>query len=164
MDEFDEMNAMSSADLDDDDGYEARRGGCSSGRVFTLFRKRGLDFSFLPASTSQTVTVRKALRVSPYYYYWLGIRIHNIDIGNATSSIALNVYNTLPYGQDPQEFSATTASMSLTVSQADTAPKLEITTASNLGPYFKIQLVATGGSAVARLYAEVSAVLFARPA
>lgn len=156
---MDEMNAM--GDFDDDD-FDARGGG-SSGRVITLFRKRAFDFSFVQVSpASQTITIRKALKLPAFYHYWVGLRIHNVDIGNASSSIVLNLFNTLPSAQDPQEFSATAASISLTVNQTDTAPKLEIATSSNLGPYLKVQLTATGGSGVARLYAELSAVLLAR--
>ena len=41
-----------------------------------------------------------------------------------------------------------------------------LATANNLGPYFKVVMLVTQGSGVApqRLYAELSAVLLARPA
>ena len=44
---------------------------------------------------------------------------------------------------------------------------LKLTTSSNLGPYFKVMLQAvqgSGGTAPVQLYAELSAVILARPA
>jgi hypothetical protein len=115
------------------------------------------------ASATTSVVVRRALKVPAFYYYWLGLRIHNKDIlsGNYT----LQLFQTLPSAQDPQEFSIASASMALQCLSGDTPPTVKTTTSSNLGPYFKVVLLATqGGTAGARLYAELSAVLYARPA
>lgn len=132
-----------------------------SGKVITILRKQTFDYTFLGASASETVTLHKALPVRPYYYYWLGLRVHNINI--QTGNFVLGLPNTLPYSQDPQEFTQTgTPTLQLTVSSAATAPSLLIDSGSNLGPYLKIILTATQGTAGNRLYAEFSAVLFGR--
>ncbi len=144
-----------------DDEFDAKRRRSSGVRVFNLFSKRVFDYSFLPASTT-TITIRRALKVPQFYYYWMGLRIHNRDIVNGTYS--LQVFQTLPSRQDPQEFSAAAASMTLTCAAADAPPALKTTTLNNLGPYFKVVMSITQGTASARFYAEMSAVLYARPA
>lgn len=133
------------------------RGGA---RMFEILPKRQLDFSFLGAGGTQIITVRRALRVSAFYYFWAGIRIHNLVIG--TGQMRLLAYETLPNGGDPQEFTGTLARITLTMDSTDVAPKLEIFSNQNLGPYLKFVLEVTQGTAGDRLYAELSAVLLAK--
>ncbi len=171
MDELDEMD-LDEMDLDDEadeaDEFDAgrrrrRKGGA---RLYSLFGKKVFDFTFLAGSSSTTVVIRRALKLSPFYYYWFGLRIHNRDIQLATSSFSLQFFNTLPHPGDPQEFSATTASVSLSCASTDSPPALKLATTNNLGPYFKVSMVVTQGAGAApqRLYAELSGVLLARPA
>jgi hypothetical protein len=144
-----------------DDALDAARQPRSGVRVFNLFSKRAFDYSFLGISTT-SITLHRALNVPPFYYYWLGLRIHNRDIVDGT--FTLQLFQTLPSGQDPQEFSAASPSLSLKCIPADTPPTLKVTTLQALGPYFKVALEAAQGIAGARFYAELSAVLYARPA
>ena len=147
-----------------EEAFDARRNARRSGaRIFTLLRKQVFDFSFLAASTSTIVTVRRALSLGQYHYLWLGVRIHNIAID--TGSLVLDAYRTLPSRQDPAEFTNGTQYMRVTVNSSDTAPKLETDTAAEtFGPYLKFLLHANQGAGGGRVYAELSAVLLARPA
>ena len=139
-----------------------------SGRMITLFRKRQIDMTFLGASATQTIVIRRALSVPPFYYYWLGVRLHNRDIVNPTAggSIFVEALNTLPSAGDPQEFTvASPIPLQVQIQGSSTpgVPGLYTSTSSNQGPYFKIQIRAVQGSvAGSRLYAELSAVLFCR--
>lgn len=172
-DEFnaDEMDELDADELDDeafDDEFDAkRRRGSARVRVFRLMPKRHFDYSFLPSSgtTTQSITIRRALKVPSFYYYWMGLRIHNRDIAVGGGSFTVNVYQTLPSSQDPQEFTVAAASLVTTCVAGDAPPAVKTSTSSNLGPYLKVVLTAAqGSSGGARLYAELSAVLFARPA
>lgn len=132
-------------------------------RMFQLIRKQGFDFTFLAPSAPAEVVLQRALRVPPGYYFWLGLRIHNRTIG--TGDFLVTVRQTLPSGQDPAEFTSTSTSMVISVDAGDTPPALKIATATGLGPRLKVTLTAKQGSgAPFQLYAEISAVLLARPA
>ena len=156
VDDADEIDG-----LDDQDAKPKRESG--GVRVYTLIPKRQFDYSFLVGPSSFTnVTIRRALNVPRMYYYWVALRIHNTDI--VGGNFALQVFETLPSAQDPQEFTLASPSMTLSCLASDTPPTIKTTTAKNFGPYFKVVLVATQGSSTARLYAELSAVLYARPA
>jgi len=166
-DAFDGVDALD--DLDDDDfddefsldAKKRRRG--SSVRIYKLFSKRQFDYTFMSVGTT-TVTLKRALKVPRFYYYWLALRIHNRDITNG--SMTLQLFQTLPSAQDPQEFTAAAASLSVGVTTAgtDAPPALKTTTGNNFGPYFKCVMSITQGTTSAKLYAELSAVLYARPA
>jgi hypothetical protein len=138
-----------------------------SSRVITLFRKMQIDMTFLAAAGTQTIVIRRALRLNPFYYYWLGVRLHNRDIPTSGGgSLFVETIPTLPSAQDPQEFSTTgTPPLQITISGTSTPapPGLYVATASNLGPFLKVQIRglqgATGGI---RLYSEISAVLYCR--
>lgn len=128
--------------------------------MVTLFRKQIFDFSFLGAST-QTITIKRALSIIPFYYYWLGVRVHNKSIG--TGNFQLNLPNTLPSSQDPQEFTETAApALSITIASGTAVPSLQIDTTTFLGPFVKVTLTATQLASGQQLYAELSAVLFSR--
>lgn len=167
-DAFDGVEALEeldSDDLDDEFSLDARKRR-SGVRVFNLFSKRQFDYTYLAASTSTSITIRRALKVPRFYYYWVAMRIHHREIQSGT--FTLQVFQTLPAAQDPQEFSLGTPSMSLTCSTpaTDAPPALKTTTSNNLGPYFKVVMNCAQGSGTApiRFYAELSAVLYARPA
>lgn len=168
MDELDEMD-LDEMDLDDeaDEADEARRGRRKSGaRLYSLFGKRQFDYTFLAAGNT-SIVIRRALKLSPFYYYWFGLRIHNRNIQLSGSAFNLQFFQTLPNGGDPQEFSSAAASITLSCTVTDTPPALKLNTTSNLGPYFKVvlQIVqGSGGVVPVQLYAELSAVILARPA
>lgn len=137
-----------------------------SGRIITLFRKQQFDFSFMTGSPAQIVTIKRNLKIPPFYYYWLGVRVHNKDIASGTFNVDL--YQTLPSSQDPQEFTVGfapptfTPAMTVAINSATAAPSLVTpVTSSNLGPYLRVCLRATTAS-VGRFYAELSAVLHVR--
>jgi hypothetical protein len=158
-----ELEAMDDEALDAlPPAHRERRQGV---RVFQLFRKQAFDFTFLLAGLATEVVLRRALKVPPGYYFWLGLRVHNRDI--ATGNFNLSAFETLPSSEDPAEFtsSGTVLSISVTAAAGDAPPALKVDTATGLGPRLEITLVAKQGSvAPFRLYAELSAVLFARPA
>lgn len=132
-----------------------------SGRIITILSKRVLDFSFLGTSAIQTITLRRALPIVPFYYYWLGVRVHNRDI--VSGNFAIELPNTLPSSGDPQEFTEPgTPALQIILNSSTTAPSLQTDNTTNLGPYVKVVLRATQGTGGNRLYAELSAVLFAR--
>lgn len=137
-----------------------------SGRIITLFRKRQFDYSFMTGSPAQIVTIHRSLRIPPFYYYWLGVRVHNKDIASGTFNIDL--YQTLPSGQDPQEFTVGyapptfTPAMTVAINSGTTVPSLVTpVTSTNLGPYLRVVLRATTAAA-GKFYAELSAVLHVR--
>lgn len=163
-DAFDGVEALDDLDaddLDDEFSLDAKKRRRSSVRVFNLFSKRQFDYSFMTVS-STNITLRRALKVPRFYYYWMALRIHNRDMASGTYTLQL--FQTLPSAQDPQEFSAAAASLSLTCTAADSPPALKTTTTNNLGPYFKVVMNINQTAAGAKLYAEMSAVLYARPA
>jgi len=157
---------LDAGEFDDEFSLDAKKRAQSGVRVFNLFSKRQFDFTYLAAGSSTAVTVRRALKVPRFYYYWVGMRIHNRDIQSGT--FTLRLFQSLPSAQDPQEFSAVSPSMSVTCSSVagDAPPALKVITGNDLGPYFKVQLNAAQGSGTGsiRFYAELSAVLYARPA
>lgn len=137
-----------------------------SGRIITLFPKRAFDYSFMAAGATQVVTLHRSLRIPPFFYYWLGVRVHNKDI--VSGSMAVELYQTLPSSQDPQEFTVGyapptyTPAMAVTISSTGSAPLLATpVTGSNLGPYLRVVLRMTAPT-TGRLYAELSAVLHVR--
>jgi hypothetical protein len=137
-----------------------------STRVITLFRKLQVDMTFLQTtSNTQIIVIKRALRINPFYYYWLGVRLHNRDIPSAGGGqFFVEAFQTLPSSQDPQEFTNGTSSLSVNVTGATAAPpSLYSATANNLGPFLKVQIRGVqGGTSGTRLYAEMSAVLLCR--
>ncbi|MCA9654409.1 MAG: hypothetical protein KC501_31110 [Myxococcales bacterium] len=131
-----------------------------SGRIFSLFKKKRFDYSFLQLGTSQTITLARAIPVHPYYSYRLDLRVHNVEI--AAGSFAFRLQETLPYGNDPQEFTNPSVPLSATINSTITAPSLLTSTAHNLGPYLRLVLVCTSGLPTGRLYTEASATLHAQ--
>ena len=148
------------------DPMDARRGRgkSKSAAVINLFGKRRFDFSFLLGSATQTVIVSRALHVVPFYYYWLMMRVHNIAIEGSAGNFTLRCFNTLPSKQDPREFSiGPSPALSVQAVQATTVGTLLANNTSNLGPFLKIDLLATqGATANQDLFAELSAVLYCR--
>jgi hypothetical protein len=138
--------------------------GCAAAREVYL---RGATPAAHDAARSSSSSRSRALRVSPFYYYWLGLRLHNRDIPTSGGGqFWVEAIPTLPSGQDPQEFStAGTPPLQLNITGTSTPapPGLYTATTSNLGPFLKVHIKgqqgATGGT---RLYAEMSAVLFCR--
>lgn len=153
-------------DLEDLDA-PVRRGRKSSGpRAFSLFRKRTFDYTFLGTGASEAITIHRALPVIPYYYYWLGLRIHNVNIQATPAAFNVWCYQTLPHPQDPQEFTNTSPSMVVSCSGSDSAPSVRVSSNQFFGPYLKVvvDVFQDAGTPPVQLYAELSAVLLARPA
>jgi hypothetical protein len=135
-------------------------------QLITLFDKTIFDFSFLAAGGTQTIVLERALPVIPFYYLWLGIRCHNRDFGGSTGTMLIEAFTTLPSDEDPAEFTSTASpNLSITVGNAASVPSLGIATADGMGPMIKLQLRALQATGVAtRCYAELSGVLYGRPA
>jgi hypothetical protein len=97
MDEIDRMD-LDEIDFSalDDDADAAHRARSTGARIYSLFGKTVFDFTWLASGASTTVTVRRALKLSPYYYYWFGLRIHNRDLELAAASFKLSFTETLP--------------------------------------------------------------------
>lgn len=153
-------------DLEDLDARSRRGRKSNRARAFSLFRKRAFDYTFLGTGASEAITIHRALPVVPYYYYWLGLRIHNVDIQATPAGFNVWCYQTLPHPQDPQEFTNTSPSMVVSCGGSDSAPSVKISSNQFFGPYFKVVLdvFQDAGAPPVQLYAELSAVLLARPA
>src|SRR5690349_4839948 len=127
----------------------------------SLARKQIFAFTFLGAGASQTITSKRRLPIIPFYYYWVGLRVHNRVIGGG--SFTLNLPNTLPSSQDPQEFTETgTPALTLTVNSATTPPALLIDTTTFLGPFVKVTLVGNQLTPSQQLYTKLMPMLFSR--
>lgn len=135
-------------------------------RIIAVFDKLRLDFSFLAAGGAQTTIIEPALPLGGFFYLWLGIRCHNRDFGGGTGSFIIEGFSTLPSHEDPAEFTNTASpNLSVTINNSTTAPSLSIGTAKEMGPFLKLQARALQQSGSAnKLYAELSGVLYGRPA
>lgn len=135
--------------------------------LVTLFPKTVFDFSFLAVGGTQSIVVARALPIPAWYYLWLGVRVHNLDItttGSNSPGFAVEVYQTLPSDEDPKEFTRSATDMTALIPTGSPALITPVT-ANNLGPYLKVVVKATmGNSTKANLYAELSAALMGRPA
>lgn len=149
----------------DGDADAGRRARSSGARIYSLFAKQVFDFTWLGSGASTTVTLRRASKLSPYYYYWFGLRIHNREIELATSSLRLLFTATLPSAGAPQEFSVRrgVGHAFLRVDRRTSA--LKLATANELGPYSKVTMLASQGAGAPpkRLYAKLSAIILAQP-
>lgn len=144
---------------------EARGGRAKGAHVIKLFDKRAFDYSFLSNGASQIVVVSRALRLVPFYYYWLLMRVHNADIPTGSNgTVVLRCWNTLPSAEDPREFTiGGTSPLFVTVNPGAAAGTLLSASANNQGPLVKVELAFTQGSTAGqRFYAELSAVLYGR--
>lgn len=135
-------------------------------QVITTFDKTIFDFTFLAAAGTQTIILERALPVIPFYYVWLGIRCHNRDFGGGTGSMIVEGFNTLPSDEDPAEFTNTAIpNLAVTINNSTAVPALVIAATSAMGPMIKLQLRALQQTGTAtRCYAELSGVLYGRPA
>lgn len=135
-------------------------------QLITLFDKTIFDFSFLAAGGTQTIILERALPIVPFYYTWLGIRCHNRDFGGSTGSMIIEAFTTLPSGEDPAEFTNTAVpNLVVTINNSTVVPSLPLASASAMGPFIKVQLRALQATGTAtRCYAELSGVLYGRPA
>ena len=131
-------------------------------QLIALFDKMVLDYSYLAApSGTQTLILERALPVISFYYLWWGIRVHALDVPNG--NFVFEAHNTLPSDEDPAEFTATSAVMSLTINAASGAPTLQIATATAAGPFLRMRVRATQGSSASHVYGEFSAAIYGRP-
>jgi hypothetical protein len=133
-----------------------------AGKLYSIMGKTALDYTFLAATPDITLVRKKALRLTPYYHYWLGVRVHNKNI--STGTFLIQAWETLPTSTDPQEFLITPAFMTITVNSGTTAPALLSATGSNRSPWLKFTVLAGNTAAGNPLYAELSIVLLARAA
>ena len=161
LDDFDDDAAEDLDDLDADAGRGGRGGKGKPFRVFSVIRKTQFDYSFLAATSSSTITLRRAIALPAHYWYWFGVRLHNRTIGTGNFRVAF--YETLPSSADPQEFTAAAAFQTITMTSADNPPSLLVATDSFRAPFCKAAFTATqAGVSGQALYAELSVVLFAR--
>lgn len=133
-------------------------------QVITLFDKTIFDSSFLAANGTQTIIIERALPVIPFYYLWLGIRCHNRDFGGGTGTMIVEAFTTLPSEEDPAEFTSSAApNMSVTIGNTTGIPSLNLSTATAMGPFIKLQLRALQQTGTAtRCFSELSGVLYGR--
>jgi hypothetical protein len=136
------------------------RGMQDSGLV-TLFPNTILDFSFLAIGGVQSIVMHRALPIVGWYYLWLGVRVHNLDITSSGGKFDVQLFQTLPSEEDPKEFTSATADMTGTVVTGSPALITPVT-GNNLGPYLKVVVRATMGSSLGHLYGELSAGLMGR--
>lgn len=131
--------------------------------LVSLFEKTRFEYSYLSGTTSQTVTLARALNVVPYYECQLLVRWHKGTL-SAGQSLVFTLYNTLPSDDDPQEFTDTTTLFtSVTMNSAVSSPYLFSARATSPQAYLKLVMTVTqGSSAGTALYAEASGCLLLR--
>jgi hypothetical protein len=133
-------------------------------QLITLFDKTVFEYSYLAAGGNQVVILERALPTIPFYWLWMGIRVHAIDVGGGTGTFTFDALNTLPSDEDPADFTiASPLVMSIGLNSTTTAPSLLIATASAAGPMLRLRLTVRQATAAAgKMYAEVSGVIYGR--
>ncbi len=129
--------------------------------LITLFPKTIFDFTFLAVAGTQSIVLHRALPIVSWYFLWLGVRVHNLDITSPSANFAIELYQTLPSEEDPKEFTRTAADMTMSIASGAAALPTPVL-GNNLGPYLKVVLKATMGTGAGRLYGELSGALMGR--
>lgn len=134
----------------------------NNGVLVHFLTRRRFDYSFLPASGSQVITLEPALDTLRYSYVGLYVRVHEIAMASG-QSLVISMFNAVPSDCDSREF-VDSANSVLNVTVTNTAPTnipgicYDYTT--RFGPYLKIVLTANQALASSgTLYAELSATL-----
>jgi hypothetical protein len=135
----------------------------NSGSLISVLEKIRLDFSSLPATASQSVTLRSNIHVVPYSTAALWVRVHARDMA-AGQTLRLALRNSLPSAEDPREFVDPTDMLAVDItSSAPTAiPGIGWDSSSRIGPYLNLVAIATQTSVSTTFYADVSVELLLR--
>ena len=117
-----------------------RRGHARTARLISFLPKTVFEFSYLSAGTEQIVVLERALPIIGFYWLWLGIRVHALDVGAGKGTFVIEAFNTLPSDQDPAEFRVTSpAVLTVGIDKTTAAPSLQVATKSNAGPMLRMQ-------------------------
>jgi hypothetical protein len=134
------------------------------GVIVPVMKKTRFEYSYLGASTSQSVIIEPEINFSSFYYYKLIVRVHDRSFAGS-QTITVGLYNTLPSDEDPREFSDTTTVGAVTITGASpSVPGILSVSGTDPGAYMKLLLTASQPVAPGILYAELSAVLVLRSA
>jgi hypothetical protein len=132
-------------------------------QLIAVLPKTRFEFSYLGPGATQSTVIWRALPVLPFYWLWLGIRVHAIDLSGGNGTYVLDASNTLPSDEDPAEFTIASPALSITLNSSTAAPSVQIVTASNAGPMLRMMLKMTQSTPSARaMYAEISGELYGR--
>lgn len=139
-----------------------------SGKILNLLERKRFEFSYLPNSASQSVTIAPLIDACGYGYVALYARIHERSMA-AGQTLDFSIYNILPSDEDAREFVETDVTgapqslfvVSITSSQPNAVPGM-YSNSSSSGPYVKLLLKATQASSAATFYAEISLLLHMR--
>lgn len=128
--------------------------------LIPVLERRRLEYSFLGGGVNQVLTLQPAIGACGYASGILFVRVHERNMTSG-QSIALELYYTLPSGDDPREFTASSSLTDVTITSASpsSTPALLYREFSSPGAFLKLVLTATQASAPSTLYAEVSAEL-----
>lgn len=138
-----------------------------SGTTVNLMKRTRFEYSFLTASATQTVDIKKAIKVGRFYQVQLLVRVHEKNMQISGQTIRLGLHHTLPSAEDPREISDTTTPPFayvdvLSSGSVLTAPVLQTMSASNPQAYLKFSVKMTQGTTSGLFYAELSAVAVLR--
>lgn len=129
--------------------------------LIPVLDRRRLEYSFLGAGASQVITLQPAIDACGYNSGILFVRVHERNMASG-QSIVFSLYYTLPAGDDPREFTASSSVTDLTLTSASpsSTPGLLYREFSAPGAFLKLVLTASQpGAGASTLYAEVSAEL-----
>jgi hypothetical protein len=131
-----------------------------SGTQIPILPKQIFEYGFLATGAVKTIVLHRALDVIPFKSGRLLLRVHDFShAGDGSFKLALST--TAPSDDDTTEFTSGSVSMVCTADSGSTG--LEVATDSDLGPYLKVELIATQDSVSSQtLYAELSADLVVR--
>jgi hypothetical protein len=128
--------------------------------LLPVLDKRRFEYSFLGGGASQEITLQPAIDVCGHVSGILFVRVHERNMTSG-QSIGLGLYYTLPSGDDPREFTASSSLTDVTITSVSpsSTPALLFREFSSPGAFLKLVLTATQTSVPSTLYAEVSAEL-----
>ncbi|NJK32069.1 MAG: hypothetical protein HC927_06425 [Deltaproteobacteria bacterium] len=132
-----------------------------SGVIVTVTEKCQYDFSYLPASQSETIILARAVNVVPFYYASLWVRLHAIRIGGSATA-TLIARGTNPSKYDQEKFTLSSAGISVNIT--GTPPELLTGSQSAIPPFYQIELTATQANPATQIYFEISIDLLLRAA
>lgn len=132
----------------------------TSAALVRVVPKTMYDFGYLPASTTDSIVVARAVNVIPYSVAYLWVRVYQLHIGSG-SSVNVIATSALPADDTQQTFKASAAAA--TLSLTGSAPLL-LTAAltTPIGPYLQIEVQGSFSGATTNLGAEISIDLLVR--
>jgi hypothetical protein len=135
-----------------------------SGIIVPILDRRRLDYSFLPGSDQQSITLNPAFPTCDYLHAFLFVRVHSRAMTGG-QSIVFSAFHALPSDEDPQEFvdeSSSLADVTITDSVPTVVPGISYRELATPGPFLKFVLLARQTSVQSQFYAELSAVVVFR--